>query len=51
MNQREVALGEVENCIMIEEKDTDLVVLRAMLFWSMLETAKGYKEFWNAYAL
>lgn len=43
VNQRELALGEIENCILIEEKDGDLLVLRAMLFWSMLETAKGYR--------
>jgi hypothetical protein len=36
---------------MIDERDVDVVILRAMLFWSLLETAKGYKEFWNAYAI
>lgn len=43
VNQREFALGEVENCIMIEERDCDLLVLRALLLWSMLEVAKGYR--------
>lgn len=36
---------------MIDERDADLVVLRGMVYWSIFETAKGYKEFWNAYSL
>ena len=43
VNQRELALSEVENCIMIDERDADLIILRAMLLWSLMETAKGYK--------
>jgi len=28
---------------MIDEKDADLIVLRAMVLWSLLDNANGYK--------
>jgi Tfp pilus assembly protein PilF len=51
VNQRQLALGEIENCIMIDETDPDLIVLHALIYWSLLELSKGYKLFWNAYSL
>ena len=43
VNQRELALSEVDNCIMIDEKDADLTILRAMVLWSLLDNPNGYK--------
>lgn len=51
VNQRQFALSEVDNCIMLEENDADLLVLRAMILWSLLETSRGYEEFWAAFRL
>lgn len=42
VNQRQLALAEADNCLMIEETDADLLVLRALILWSLLETARGY---------
>jgi hypothetical protein len=36
VNHRQLALNEIDNCIIIEEKDADLVILRAMIYWSIL---------------
>ena len=41
----------MENCIIIDENDADLVVLHALIYWSINENEKGYREFWNAYKL
>jgi hypothetical protein len=43
VNQRQTALSEVDNCIMLDENDADLLVLRAMILWSLLETSRGYE--------
>jgi hypothetical protein len=43
VNQRQLALGEVDNCIMVDETDADLVVLRALILWSLLENVRGYE--------
>ena len=36
---------------MIEDKNIDAIVLRGLIFWSMLEKEKGYKQFWRAYKI
>ncbi len=36
---------------MIDDKNVDLIVLKALLDWSMLEKEKGYKEFWDGYKI
>ena len=36
VNHRQLALNEIDNCIIIEEKDVDLVIFRAMIYWSIL---------------
>jgi hypothetical protein len=51
VNQRQLALSEVDNCIMLDESDADLLVLRAMILWSLLETPRGYEGFWAAFRL
>lgn len=51
VNQRQFALSEVDNCIMLDENDADLLVLRAMILWSLLEIPRGYEEFWAAFRL
>ena len=51
VNQRQLALSEIENCMMIEEKDADLVVMQGLILWSLMETKKGYEAFWVAYGL
>ena len=43
VNQRELALSEVDNCIMIDEKDADLLILRSLILWSLLDNSNGYK--------
>jgi hypothetical protein len=34
---------------MIEDKNVDMIVLKGMMEWSMLEREKGYKAFWDGY--
>lgn len=43
VNQRQLALAEADNCIMLDETDADLLVLRALILWSLLETSRGYE--------
>lgn len=43
VNQRQMALCEIENCIMIDDKDVDLLVMHAFIFWSLIEINKGYE--------
>ena len=35
--------------MLIEKNDADLFVMRGLIFWSMFEPVKGFKEFWLAY--
>ena len=34
---------------MIDDKNVDIIVLKALMEWSMLEREKGYKAFWDGY--
>ena len=42
VNQRKMALDSVENCLMITEKDPDMLVLKGIINWSLMENKKGY---------
>lgn len=33
---------------MMDEKDVDVLVLKGMLYWSLMENKKGYECFWKA---
>ena len=34
---------------MIDDKNVDVIVLKAMMEWAMLERKKGYKAFWDGF--
>ena len=44
-------MGELDSCILLDERDVDLRVLKAMISWSLLEETRGYKEWWIAYEM
>ncbi len=36
---------------MIDEKCVDVIVLKGLLNWSLMENKKGYECFWEAYKI
>ena len=46
-----MALDEIENCLLIEGSDADLIAMKALIYWSMMDDNKGYRQFWDAYKI
>ena len=36
---------------MVDEKNIDVIVLKALLNWSLMENKKGYECFWEAWKI
>ena len=51
VNYRQMALDEIENCILIDGNDADLIAMKALIYWSMMDDNKGYRQFWEAYKI
>jgi hypothetical protein len=48
VNQRELAMNEINKCIKINDRNADIIVLKGFLYWSLMENKKGYECFWEA---
>ena len=48
-----MALDQIENCILLDQqqKETDFVVMKGLIYWSLMENEKGYGQFWKAYGM
>lgn len=51
VNQRKLALDSIENCLMINEKDPDIMVLKGIINWSLMDNRKGFECFWKAWEI
>jgi hypothetical protein len=46
-----LAIDSIDRCLRIDEKNVDVIILKGILNWSLMENKKGYECFWNAHKI
>jgi hypothetical protein len=44
-------MTEIDKYLKINDKNADILILKGILYWSLIENKKGYECFWRAYKI